>query len=68
MKIQYIHISAPDETRVYDTEKGLTGSAGFIHHMSSSTPALEEWNKQELNRFKRDQEKGIVLKYEILTE
>lgn len=62
MLIKYVHFSAPDTERTYDTERSLKGSRGLVKTAMSQ----ENWDKQELARFACDLAKGVILRYELV--
>ena len=61
MKIKYIHFSEPNKEKVYDTEKSLKNNPVISMNQ-------EEWDKHELERMKKDKERGHILSYEIIEE
>ncbi len=67
MKIKYVHASAPEEEKVHDTVKSLRGGLGVIH-VFGDEKSQKDWDAEELARFERDLQKGLVLSYEVIEE
>ena len=67
MKVKYMHIADPGVEKIHDTVKSLQGCIGLIHACGSDR-TQEEWNQEELQRFERDLQKGIILSYEVIKE
>ena len=67
MKIKYVHISDPETEKVHDTEKAMRNNMGMIRAFGG-TPSQEVWDGFELDKFKQDKEKGLILWYEVLKE
>lgn len=67
MLIAYRHISNPDVEEIHDTEKSLKGSMGMILAFGGN-PNQDIWDGFELDKFKYDKEKGLVLDYHVITE
>lgn len=65
MIIKYVHASAPDVTKIHDTEKSLKGCTGILGSMGIRQ-TQERWDQFELDRFKLDKEKGLILSYSVL--
>jgi len=61
MKVEYIHASAPNETRVFDTSRSLKNNS-FIRMTA------EEYDAFELNNFEKGKAKGEILSYHVLEE
>lgn len=67
MKIRYRHFSEPDVEKIHDTEKALKNNIGFFN-IFGGPPTQEQYDKEELERFARDHQKGYILSYEVSEE
>ena len=65
MKIKYIWHDKPHVEKVVDTERTLRGCAG-LNRMMHFEPTQQEWDEIELRNMKRDHERGLVLRYEVI--
>lgn len=65
MLIKYVHVSTPDTEKTHDTEKAYRGCIGFMRSMGSY-PTQADFDRDELKRFERDKEKGVILSYQPL--
>ena len=61
MKIQYIHISDPNNAKIYDTKISLERNP-FI------TLSQEEWDKHELERMEQNRKEKLILEYRVMPE
>lgn len=61
MKIEYIHCSNPNQIKIHDTEKVLKNNRNLINKTQ------EDYDRFELENFKRDKENGVVLDYKVIT-
>ena len=59
MKIQYIHISDPENAKIYDTELSLKRNP-FIQK------SQKEWDKHELARMEKNKQEKLILDYKVL--
>lgn len=67
MKIRYRHYHTPDVVKIYDTEKSLKANEGFFR-MLGEVPTQEKFDEHELELLKRDQERGVILWWEVVKE
>lgn len=70
MKIKYIHSSEPKKEKIFDTEQAFKNLQFAITDPDTklykkSQAELDEIYKE---KFKKDQEKGEIIKYEIIEE
>lgn len=68
MLIEYVHISAPGVTKVYDTVRALQESAEVIQDMSGELPTQEAYDAMALGRMEADEQEGIILSFKIIKE
>lgn len=68
MKIKYIHVSAPKTEKIHDTKQAYKNMAFAINDEQSKLyhATQAEFDEITLNNFKRDKQKGVVLRYEIM--
>lgn len=61
MRIKYVHFSEPNKEKIYDTVKSLKNNP-FIKKTQ------EEFDQFELEKMRKDKERGHILSYEVLEE
>lgn len=64
MKIKYRHASNPKQEKVHDTVKARKNT----NCLFKAKHTQEEYDKEELARFERNVQEGLVLSYEVLEE
>ena len=62
MKIEYIHASAPDVVKTYDTEKAFKN----LPYIFKQDKTQDIFDAQELLHFKRDVQRGLILSYNVI--
>lgn len=65
MLIEYVHASAPNETRVYNTLQGYRSNLGLF---LTDEHSHESFAQGELKRMERDLRAGKILHYNVLDE
>ena len=60
MIIEYIHCSNPNQIKTHDTKKILKNRRNLIKRTQ------EDYDKIELENFKKDKENGVVLYYKVI--
>jgi len=63
--INYVHFSAPDEMRSFDTEKARKNGPAFF---GTDHRSPEEYAQLSLRKFEEDKAKGYILYYHIKEE
>ena len=63
MKVRYVHSSEPEKVKIYDTDKSYDNNL-FV----TASKTRKQWVEEELGRFERDKQKGLVLEYEVMEE
>ena len=65
MKVKYRHISDQNTEKMYDTKKAYRKCPSILSLSISDGKTLDDWNRQELERFRKDKERGVVLDYRV---
>lgn len=70
MKVRYRHFSDPTKVKEYDMKEAFCKACfqPFCQDRHGRPLSLEAFEKQELEHFARDMEKGKILEYEVVKD